>query len=396
MILQSQHGFRCRRSCLTNILEFLEDITNSVDCQKGVDVIFLDFQKAFDKVPHCRLLVKLRSLGITGSVLAWIHTWLTDRKQRVVLKGCRSSWCNVASGVPQGSVLGPLLFISYINDIDASVLSNVLKFADDTKLYREVSSCDDATMLQADLNNVFDWSQLWQMPFNVSKCKIMHIGSKNPCIPMSLNGTELTTVSVEKDLGFYLDSSLKPSRQCVEAAKKGNRVLGMIRRNFKFLHRDTVLRLYKQLVRPHLEYAVQAWNPCYSKDSDVLEKVQRRATRLIGTLNRVSYPERLRVLSLSTLKLRRQRGDLIQVFKIVHGYDCLSFDSFFKLSDCTRTRGHCFKLQSNLCRTNIRQHFFSQRIINEWNKLPESVVKAQSVNSFKNAIDKYYNNCDLL
>ena len=124
-------------------------------------------------------------------------------------------------------------------------------------------------------------------------------------------------------LGVFVDSSMKPSKQCIEAAKKGNRVLGMIRRNFRFLGNDIVLRLYKQLVRPHLEYAVQAWNPYFSKDKDILEKVQRRATRMISSLKGVPYDERLRILNLTTLDVRRVRGDLIQVFKIVHGFGIL-------------------------------------------------------------------------
>ena len=333
-------------------------------------------------------------MGITGNLLSWIQHWLCNRKQRVVVSGCASSWQEVTSGVPQGSVLGPLLFVAFINDIDADILCRAKKFADDTKLYSEVSSKGDSEKFQMDLDKVFSWSQEWQMLFNIDKCKVMHIGSSNPRYPYTLNGQVMQEVSVERDLGVYIDSSLQPSKQCVEAAKRGNRILGMIKRNFSFLKQDIVVRLYKQLVRPHLEYAVQAWNPYFSKDKDVLEKVQRRATRLISSLKGVPYNSRLRLLNLTSLELRRLRGDLIQVYKIVHGFVNLSFSDFFRFANSKITRGHCLKLQKVQSRINIRSNFFSQRVVNEWNGLPEDVVIVGSVNGFKNALDKYFKLCN--
>ncbi|PIK40492.1 hypothetical protein BSL78_22653 [Apostichopus japonicus] len=223
---------------------------------------------------------------------------------------------------------------------------------------------------------------------------VMHIGSSNQKFTYNLNGVELQEVSVERDLGIYIDSSLQPSKHCLEAAKRGNRVLGMIKRNFSFLKEDIVVRLYKQLVRPHLEYAVQAWNPYFAKDKEVLEKVQRRATRMISSLKRVPYYRRLQLLNLTTLELRRLRGDLIQVFKIVYGFDNLSFTDFFMFANSSCTRGHCLKLQKSHSRINIRHNFFSNRVVNEWNSLPEKVVLASSVNGFKNALDKHFKHCN--
>ena len=179
-----------------------------------------------------------------------------------------------------------------------------------------------------------------------------------------------------------------------KAAKRGNRILGMIKRNFSFLKQDIVVRLYKQLVRPHLEYAVQAWNPYFSKDKDVLEKVQRRATRLISSLKGVPYDSSLRLLNLTSLELRRLRGDLIQVYKIVHGFVNLSFSDFFRFANSKITSGHCLKLQKVQSRINIRSNFFSQRVVNERNGLPEDVVIVGSVNGFKNALDKYFKLCN--
>ena len=393
LIRDSQHGFRRSRSCLTNLLEFMEDVTCAVDKGNAVDIIFLDFQKAFDKVPHKRLLLKLESLGIVGNVLDWIREWLKNRDQRVVINGRSSTWQSVTSGVPQGSVLGPLLFLAYINDLEDSVHSKVKKFADDTKLYREVVSTDDVAIVQRDLDSISKWSSDWQMFFNADKCKVMHVGYHNRNASFELNGQSIQQVISEKDLGVHLVSSLKPSKQCAEAARKGNWILGLIKRHFSFLDKDIVVRLFKQLVRPHLEYAVQVWSPYFSKDKQLIENVQRRATRLISWLRDLPYEDRLKRLGLTSMELRRIRGDLIQVFKIVHGLDGLSFDYFFEFSNVTTNRGHSLKLRGKRCRLDVRKHFFSQRVINEWNSLPENVVSSPSVNSFKNSLDLFFKNC---
>ena len=158
LITNSQHGFRKGYSCSTNLLVFLETVISEVDSRHNVDAIYLDLAKAFDKVPHHRLMLKLRAHGIEGLLGGWIKSWLTDRWQRVCLEGSYSSWSRVWSGVPQGSVLGPILFLIFINDLDMAVSGNVLKFADDTKLYRVVDCHQDGQMLQDDLNSVCEWA----------------------------------------------------------------------------------------------------------------------------------------------------------------------------------------------------------------------------------------------
>ena len=178
LIKESQHGFRRGRSCLTNLLIFLDKITRDVDEGHNVDAIYLDFAKAFDKVPHQRLLVKLRSMGIGGSLLGWIGDWLEGRRQRVYIGGGRSGWRWVTSGVPQGSVLGPLLFLVFINDLEEGVLNSLLKFADDTKLFGVVDNVTQHDQLQRDLCTIVEWSKTWQMEFNVDKCNILHFGNE--------------------------------------------------------------------------------------------------------------------------------------------------------------------------------------------------------------------------
>jgi hypothetical protein len=172
LIRDSQHGFMKGRSCLTNLLEFLEDVTLNLDEGKPVDVIYLDFSKAFDKVPHQRLFRKLLAHGIGGHILEWVKNWLTGRRQKVGVNQIYSDWEYVISGVPQGSVLGPLLFLIYINDLDVGIDSKLLKFADDTKLNRGVATEQEVEIMRKDLQTIFQWSVDWQMLFSADKCSV--------------------------------------------------------------------------------------------------------------------------------------------------------------------------------------------------------------------------------
>ena len=190
LVKNSQHGFRNKRSCLTNLLDFYNEVYNVYDETKAVDVIYLDFQKAFDKVPHQRLLIKLKTHGVTGNLLKWLEDWLSERKQRVVINGKASSWRDVLSGVPQGSVLGPILFIVYVNDIDEGLTSKISKFADDTKITSRVTTSVEKLNLQTDLDHLMSWAEKWQMQFNVDKCKVLHIGINNDHTDYLLKGTE--------------------------------------------------------------------------------------------------------------------------------------------------------------------------------------------------------------
>ena len=181
LIKSSQHGFTKNKSCATNLLEFLQTVQKNMDEGKAMDIIYMDFAKAFDKVPHQRLLTKLKAHGIDGKVFQWISSWIQNRRQRVVLNGTFSDWMEVISGTPQGSILGPLLFIIYINDIDDNITIDILKkFADDTKGGQTVSTIADQEKLQTALNQLYSWSKKWGMEFNVSKCKILHVGKNNP------------------------------------------------------------------------------------------------------------------------------------------------------------------------------------------------------------------------
>ena len=199
----------------------------------------------------------------------------------------------------------------YINDIDDNIVNKLSKFADDTKLVGKVSNADQVASMRNDLKELFKWSEEWLMMFNADKCKVIHFGARNENSSYELGIECLAVSEAERDLGIIIDADLKVSKQCVKAATTANCVLGMISRTISSRSEDILVNLYKSLVRPHLEYCIQAWRPHYQKDIDLLEKVQRRATRMIDGFKTKPYEERLQLLGLTTLETRRLRGDLI-------------------------------------------------------------------------------------
>ena len=364
----------------------------AVDQGIPVDVIYLDFQKAFDKVSHTKLIVKMKRYGVSSEIVRWVGNWLTGRRQRVLIEGVVSGWEMVRSGVPQGSVLGPVLFVVFIDDIDENIRSIVLKFADDTKVVARVGTEEDREVLRRDLVSLFGWSQDWQMLFNLDKCAVMHFGFNNIGESMELGGKLLVSHTSERDLGVIVQSNLKVDMQCNKAACEANRRLGMIKRNFRFKSRSVVLPLYKSIVRPHLDYCVQAWRPHYRKDIDKLEKVQRRATKMVEGLEGYSYSDRLRILGLTTLETRFLRADLIEVFKILKGFENVDPEKFFQVVGDDGRRGHVFKLFKKRSRLDVGRFKFANRVCEEWNGLDDDVVGVGSVNAFKRKLDHHLRN----
>jgi ribonuclease P/MRP protein subunit RPP40 len=354
LLRDSQHGFTSGKSCLTNLLVFFEFITKELDKGNNVDLVYLDFCKAFDKVPHCRLGKKLEAHGIKGEVKTWIVNWLSNRRQRVCVDGELSDWEKVSSGVPQGSVLGPVLFLIYINDLDEGVISEIGKFADDSKLGKSISSSADIRLLEDDLSKLEDWSVKWQMLFNVDKCSIMHLGKSNANHLYKIGNNMLKYSDKERDLGVIVDKTLKFSEQVNSVVCKANATLGMIRRNITCKNKFIVTRLYKALVRPNLR-----------KDIHKIEQVQRRATRMIEECRGLSYEERLKVTGLSTLEKRRTRGDLIEVFKAVKCITKIDRSSLFTIANDSRTRGHRIKLVKTRSRLDLR----NISLVREWSTI---------------------------
>ena len=394
LIRHSQHGFSKGKSCLTNLLSFYRKVFETVDKGDSYDIVFLDFSKAFDRVPHKKLLSKVKAHGIGGKVFDWIEGWLKNREQRVQINGKKSKWGKVTSGVPQGSVLGPLLFIIYINDIEVGVSSDVSKFADDTKVGRPVRSTEDVRMLQEDLDKLYNWSDKWEMQFNINKCNIMRVGKGEGTVEYSLNNIALDRTYSARDLGVQVSSDLRPRKQCIIARNKANRTLGFIRRSVTNRSPEVILKLYLSLVRPHLDYAAQFWSPYYRKDIESLEAVQRRMTKMVEGMRNIPYKERLKRLNLHSLERRRVRGDLIEVFKWVKGINEGNIKQVIDLSKQNRTRSNGFKLEKLRFRTNIGKNWFTNRVVNDWNSLSKHVVEAESINSFKRRLDEYMDRDD--
>ena len=390
LLHEAQHGFLPRRSCSSQLMEAIEDWSAAVEDGDPVDIAYLDFSKAFDSVPHQRLLGKLRAYGVRGKLLGWIEAFLVGRKQRVVIQGSKSAWAPVTSGIPQGSVLGPTLFTIFVNDMPSQVTNSIKLFADDTKLYCRVP--DDGAGLQADIDALVRWSEKWLLPFNASKCKVMHIGSNNPEHAYTLNGAPVEAVAEERDLGVVIDRQLKFHRQTAAAISKASQMLAVVRRSFANIDETTLPLLYKTMVRPFLEFGNKIWGPFGKTDQRQLERVQRPATRMVMSIRHRPYQERLRLLELPSLYYRRRRGDMVTVYKLFHGGMDVSPEDFFKRNESELTRGHGWKLYKSRARTLTRRNAFSTRIVNDWNSLSSSVVSAETLNSFKNRLDRHWTN----
>ena len=292
--------------------------------------------------------------------------------------------------MPQGSVLGSVLFLVYINDIDEGVTGIISKFADDTKIANTVVSDEQKKEMQDNLDKLSEWGKTWQMSFNENKCKVMHIGYRNDKETYILNGTQLKSVDSEVDLGVTISNNLKPSQQCSEVIKKANKIIGLIGRAFEYKSKNTILTLYTSLVRPLLEYCVQAWCPYYQKDIEKLERVQRRVTKMIPRLRSKSYEERLEELNLFPLSQRRLRGDLIQAFKIIKGIDNMDCSKYFTIDLSNYTRGNGCKIVGKAFNSHESKNHFFHRVVNPWNGLPRDVIDCNTVDSFKCRLDKYF------
>ena len=326
-------------------MQYLDKCAAVIASGGVVDSIYFDFSKAFDTVPHRRLSAKMEAYGIKGKLLKWIEAFLTGREQVVRVNGETSSPKPVISGIPQGSVLGPLLFVLYINDLPDAVSSNILLFADDTKIFQQVRSKQDALSLQSDIDVLNDWSEKWLLKFNTDKCHVLTLGKIDKIMythRYKLYGNELDHVFEEKDLGVIVDMEMTFEEHMAAKVKKANGIMGLIRRTFSYLDGETFKKLYSSFVRPHLEYANSVWSPHLRKHIKMLENVQIRGTKLVDGMKTMSYQERLQVLDLPTLLHRRNRGDMIQVWKHFNSYDRSTLSPNFRPIPRV-IRGHPFQ-----------------------------------------------------
>ena len=329
----NQHGFRRGRSCLSELLAHYEEILENANNGKGTDTVYLDFAKAFDKVDHCLLLKKLKAIGIKGKLFNWIKAFLSNRKQEVVVDGFKSFIFAVISGVVQGSVLGPILFLVFINDISSTLCtSNLKSFADDTKLSQSISCQTDANKLQDDLNRVMKWSIENNMALNESKFEFlkhnysfdsslmeMPYSYFNSCYK-TLNSSLIDCKDTVKDLGITFSSDLNFRVHIANIVKQANNKAAWILSVFKSRSKNDMMMFYKTYVRSVLEYCCPLWNPSGPNaitSIKLLEGVQRSFTSKIPSLYNQNYWQRLQSLSLMSLQRRRERYIIIYMWKIL-------------------------------------------------------------------------------
>ena len=392
LLYDLQHGFRRGRSCETQLIEFIDDLANNLDKGQQTDVLIMDFAKAFDKVNHSLLTHKLHNYGISGSVNRWIRNWLEGRTQTVVLEGQRSRSVSVDSGVPQGSVLGPSLFLYYINDLQENLNSTVRLFADDTIAYLTVTPKDKGKLLQEDLDKLAKWEELWCMKFHPDKCNVVQVTNRRTPIPTSYNlhGHTLEAVTSAKYLGVTIQNNLKWDSHINNIADKANRTLGFLRRNLRVSSRKIKSQAYFGLVRPQLEYAATVWDPHTQCNINRLEQIQRRAARYVTSRHRntSSVSDMLNTLQWKSLEQRRKEARLCMFYKIDRGLVAIRKEGRLIPPRRRGRNQHQCSYQLPQSRIDAHKSSYFPRTIRDWNELPDDAVQAKSLGAFKALVSR--------
>jgi len=394
LISKQQHGFISKRSTTTNLIESINDWSLSIENGLHQTIAYVDFAKAFDSVCHSKLIQKLEKYGIKGSLLQWIASFLSDRSHQTRVGNSLSDTAQITSGVIQGSCLGPLLFLLYINDLpdifDEGI--TIKLYADDVKLYYRITaeSIDSLSSIQEQLQKLAKWAQDWQLPISYSKCNLINLGCKavkehKP--PLALGGQTLQCVEHVSDLGVTIDSKLKFSTHVANICCKAHRRANLILRCFMSRDISSLITAFNVYVRPILEYCSVVWNPYLIKDIKAVEKVQKRFTKKLPGMKNMNYYKRLKTLNVESLELRRIRLDLLYTYKILFGLVDVNANELFIPVYNDNRRGHSFKLFRPTCKSSARFNSFSNRVINIWNNLPPDQIDFSSFLKFKKSLN---------
>ena len=330
ILCKNQHGFRKGYSCLTQLLKHIDDILHNLNEDKETDVVYLDFEKAFDKVDHEILLAKLRNYQITGKLYNWLVEYLKDRSQIVVVNGSKSSTAIVKSGVPQGTVLGPILFLIYINDMEKCAQYSVIShFADDSRIKKAIKFTSDVSNLQSDLSAVEQWSKSNNMALHEKKFEYLSHHTKSKLLDelpfkdeyytyTTSSGIEIRPKKLVRDLGIYISPNLSWTPHINSITESGKKMASWCLSVFRSRDKNIMMPLYKTLIRSRLEYLCPLWNPSKITDIQTLESIQRNFTSKIDGFSEYDYWTRLKLLKLHSLQRRRERYIIIQMFKILN------------------------------------------------------------------------------
>ena len=389
ILTDAQHGFRKRRSCETQLVITLQDLARTIDNRGQTDVILLDFSKAFDKVSHQRLLHKIHHYGIRGDTHAWIKDFLRGREQRVVLDGCTSRTAPIQSGVPQGSVLGPLLFLLFINDLPEYVHhSSVRLFADDCILYTEISSPSDASLLQYDLDSLQQWESDWLMEFHPLKCQVLHITNRrSPTRALyTIHGHQLEEVESAKYLGVTIHQKLSWNTHIGQVCQKANSTRAFLQRNIAKCPSNTKALCYTTLVRPIMEYGSIIWDPHTANNIGKLEMVQRKSAGFVMGDYRTtsSVTAMMTELHWQTLQERRALAKAVMMYRIVN--NLVDIPTTHLIPAAVTIRGHSQKFLVPYARTSTYRQSFFPDSIRTWNSLSQQAISSESLDAFKRSL----------
>ncbi|XP_053396163.1 uncharacterized protein LOC128556153 [Mercenaria mercenaria] len=389
-----REGFIKGDSTVNQLVYLHNDICNALDNGKEIRAVFCDVSKAFDRVWDRGLLHKLSSLGVKGLLLDWITSYLSTRKQRVVYANTFSSWSTINAGVPQGSILGPLLFLTYINDIVSNIGSKIRLFADDTSLYIIV---DDpalaSTTLNTDLETIHSWSKAWLVTFNPSKTESMIFSRKlyKPNHPqLNMNNIPITEVTEHKHLGLTFSSDLKWSSHISITLKKAWQRIGIMRSLKFLLNRQSLERMYFSFIRPILEYSDVVWDNCTEALKNEIEAVQNEAARIVtGATKLCNIQKLLFDLGWEPLTERRKKHRLVLFYKMVNGLSPAYLSSLIPENQHNiNTRFNQRNIRNILCQSHSYKSSFLPKTINDWNLLPQHIKLSPSVNAFKSNLNK--------